>query len=56
MIKSKADYKRYKECDKKALLGKHGGGIIEFLKNDIWRFEQLLQKDEYLRNCRKKCH
>lgn len=53
MIRSKADYIRYLECDKKALLGEHGGGLIEFLKNDIWRFERLLRKAEYLRNCRR---
>jgi serine O-acetyltransferase len=52
MIQSKNDYKRYLECDKKALFGNKNVGIIEYIKNDIYRFERLLRKAEYLTNCR----
>jgi serine O-acetyltransferase len=51
MIKNRADYLFYLECDKKAL------GIDSWwpsiLTNNIWRYERLLRRVEYFMNCKK---
>jgi serine O-acetyltransferase len=51
MIQSKDDYKFYLEADKIASNGVDGW--INFLFNDVWRFERLLRKYEYYHNCKK---
>ena len=51
MIKSKKDYQYYLKCDKIAL-----GINKKFplpIVDDIWRFERLLRKYEYYKNCSK---
>lgn len=54
MIKNKQEYKYYLYCDKIAL------GISsrspKFFGNEIWKFEILLRKLEYLKNCGKFIH
>lgn len=49
MITNKKDFKYYLEQDKKALgiQRKHP----HMLKDEIWRFERLLRKTEYITNC-----
>lgn len=51
MISSKRDLQYYLECDKKALdaLGKRP----KIIGNEIWKFEILLRKVEYYKNCKK---
>jgi serine O-acetyltransferase len=50
VIRSRSDYLHYLERDKLALGLR--GTLRERLFDDIWRFERLLRKTEYLRNCR----
>lgn len=53
MIKSKEDLKRYLAMDKYALgITKHRPGFFDEA-DDIWRFEIILRKHEYYRNCTK---
>jgi serine O-acetyltransferase len=51
MIQSSEDYKFYLEADRIAL------GIARkrprLLGDEIWKFERLLRKAEYIKNCRK---
>ncbi len=51
MIKSRKDYKYYLECDKIALgiSRKYPMPIVDI----IWKFERLLRKYEYYKNCSK---
>jgi serine O-acetyltransferase len=51
MITSWDDYLKYLEADRVAL--NVNGTIKDRLLNDIWRFERLMRKCEYLKNCRK---
>lgn len=53
MIKSREDYFQYLEADRIALGRKHKYGFRDWLMDDIWTFERLLRKVEYLHNCRK---
>lgn len=48
MIKSKRDYNNYLENDKRALGIKRGRPKLLF--DEIWKFERLLRKCEYLKN------
>jgi serine O-acetyltransferase len=50
VIRSRSDYLHYLERDRIAL-GVHGT-LRERLFHDIWRFQRLLRKVEYLGNCR----
>ena len=50
MIKSKEDYEFYLAADKLALAIKHKRPRL--FQDEIWRFERLLRKVEYLENCR----
>ena len=50
MIKSKKDYKNYLEMDKIAL-GKKGKPRV--VGDEIWKFQRLLRKTEYYKNCSK---
>ena len=53
MIKSYEDYKFYLEADKLSLnQKKNRPSIIGDLRNDIWKFQRLLRKLEYIRNCK----
>lgn len=51
MIKSKVDYLYYLESDKKSL------GISRkkprIAKDEIWKFQRLLRKVEYFKNCKR---
>src|ERR1035437_3100537 len=49
MIKSKEDYKFYLAADRLALAIKQKRPRI--FQDEIWRFERLLRKVEYLENC-----
>jgi serine O-acetyltransferase len=49
MIKSKEDYKFYLAADKISLAIKHKRPRI--IGDEIWRFERLLRKVEFLQNC-----
>jgi len=54
MIKSKQDYEFYLASDRLALAIKHKhpqGFLVPSLQDEIWRFERLLRKVEYLENC-----
>jgi len=51
MIKSYRDYLTYLEADRIAL-GQRST-IRELLFDDVWKFERLLRKYEYLLNCKK---
>ncbi len=51
MIKSKKDYYYYMQQDKKALGIKKKKPTI--FKDEIWRFERLLRKIEYIENVKK---
>lgn len=55
MIESKKDYLFYKEADEIALEQKRGTiyYYISYFLDDIWRFERLLRKLEYYKNCKK---
>ena len=48
MIRTREDYRNYLEADRLAL--GCAGGLREWLRNDIWRFQRLLRKAEYRRN------
>jgi len=50
MIKSKEDYKFYLAADRLALAIEHKHPRI--FQDEIWRFERVLRKVEYLQNCR----
>lgn len=50
MIKSKEDYKYYCECDRISL-GVGARRIPRFYTDDVWRFEILMRKREYVQNC-----
>lgn len=56
MIQSKQDYKKYLKQDQVALkldTLSFGGKIFNFLSpNPIWKFQKLLRKVEYYRNCK----
>ena len=50
MIKSYHDYKYYREADRIALnVNRNGPAIIG---DEIWKFEILLRKREYFKNCK----
>lgn len=52
MILSKEDYLYYRECDKNAL-GQNNVKIKHRLfKDAIWKYERLLRKAEYIKNCK----
>ena len=54
MIKSKADYEFFLEADRIALFCNHKSkltrGYVMF--HQVWKFQRLLRKVEFLRNCR----
>ena len=50
MIKSKSDYKKYIEIDKKA---NSITGWYSILRNDLYRYVYLMRKYEYYNNCTK---
>jgi len=50
MIKSKADYYYYLEADKIALAKTRSRPFI--FSDDVWRFQRLLRKFEYYKNCK----
>ena len=51
MIRSKKDLKYYLSCDKIALgISKKRPSIL-FCSDSVWKFERLLRKNEYYRNC-----
>lgn len=50
VIKSKEDYLFYLEADRVALLARELKRP-RFLVDEIWRFQRLLRRVEYLRNC-----
>lgn len=52
MITDKATYKKYLEQDQVALFQNRKVGIKEYFKNDVFRFQRLLRKAEYLKNCK----
>lgn len=52
MIKSKKDLKYYLKCDQIAL-GKISRARPAIVHDEIWRFEILLRKAEYYKNCKK---
>ncbi len=52
MIKSRKEYYYYRECDKLAL-GIRDRRHPKLLGDDIWKFEILLRKAEYYKNCKK---
>lgn len=49
MIKNKQDYIFFLEEDRKAL---GVGGIKSFIFDDIWKFQRLMRKIEYIENCK----
>ena len=49
MIRSRDDYLCYLRRDRQALGLR--GSLREWLTNDVWRFQRLLRRVEYLRNC-----
>jgi len=51
MIKSRKDYLAYLEDDRISL--NRSKTIKEFMFDDIWRFQRLMRKLEYLTNCKK---
>lgn len=51
MIRSKEDFLRYLEADRMALGRRHRYGIKDWFLDEIWTFERLLRKVEYLTNC-----
>lgn len=51
MIKSKYDYKYYKQCDKEALEIKRK--FPKIIGDEIWKFERLMRKYEWYENCKK---
>lgn len=51
MINSKKEYQYYLYCDKVAL-GKASYGKPKIIHDEIWKFERLLRKTEYFKNCR----
>ncbi|ELA59274.1 TPA: serine acetyltransferase [Enterococcus faecium] len=51
MIKSKEDYRLYLEADKRAL-GKNYSSP-KFVGDEIWKFQRLMRKTEYYKNCSK---
>lgn len=51
MIKSYSDYQYYLKADQAALCQKMS--LRSFLYHDVWRFQRLLRKLEYLTNCKK---
>lgn len=55
MIESKKDYRFYLEADEIALRKKRGTVYyyISWFSDDIWRFERILRKVEYYKNCKK---
>ena len=58
MIHSKADYLYYLEADRIALLRERPKNIQDVLRNIycpdyIWRFQKILRKVEYYKNCKK---
>ena len=52
MILSKKDYKYYKLCDRIAL-GIEKRKHPKIFGDDIWKFEILMRKAEYYKNCKK---
>jgi len=53
MIKSKKDYLYYLEADRISL-GRLKWGWKSYLFDDVWKFERLLRKVEYYKNCKRK--
>jgi len=55
MINSKIDYKYYLKVDEIALKKNRGtiSYYISYFLDDIWKFERLLRKVEYYKNCKK---
>lgn len=52
MIRSKADYLYYLECDRIALKQKRK--TPKLYGDEIWKYQRLLRKTEYYTNCRKR--
>lgn len=57
MIRSKKDYIYYLECDRVALVQSKDSGVVIRIKNwilcnKIWKFQKLLRKAEYVKNCK----
>lgn len=53
LIKSKADYEFFLEADRIALLTIPGLKRPRFFGDEIWKFQRLLRKVEFLKNCGK---
>lgn len=53
MIKSKADYLYYLECDRIALCEKTKHPSL-LIPNEVWKYQRLLRKVEYYTNCKTK--
>jgi serine O-acetyltransferase len=55
MIESKNDYSFYLKADEIALGKKRGTSdyYASYFVNDVWKFERLLRKVEYYKNCKK---
>lgn len=51
MIQSKEDYEFYLEADRIALAKRHTRPHL--FHDELWKFERLLRKTEYLQNCKK---
>lgn len=51
MIKCKGDYKFYLEEDRKAL-HKERKTPIPFVGDEVWKFQRLMRKVEYINNCK----
>lgn len=51
MIRSKNDYKFYLEADRKAL-NKKRKYPVPFIGDEIWKFQRLMRKLEYINNCK----
>jgi len=52
MIKSYQDYREYLEADRISLGKKYA--IRSLLLDDIWRFQRLMRRLEYLTNCKRR--
>jgi serine O-acetyltransferase len=51
MIRSKEDYKKYLEADRISL--NKTKNIKSILFDDVWKFQRLMRKLEYITNCKK---
>lgn len=50
MITSKADYRRYLESDRLAIVGPHGRRRPRMFHDEVWKYEIILRKHEYHHN------